>query len=630
MHGLSFHKRKQSHLKSIIIGCIVLIALWIGGIIWIGGRDVARVAHIFSTLSSSLESIKSDVEHFRYSRIQDSLAISRQALAELKLQISSAPTFTVSFSPFQAYQKETLTLISLVDLFVSVGYDLSKITIPLETILLVQEGDSHIKELSEQDKKRILDILTSGLPSITGSRASLDLLLQRLEKISDTSLPSQAVPLKQALYNHAQRVRDILDAAVPYLSVAPALLGHDREMTYLLLFQNNAEVRATGGFIGSYGILTLRNGEIKSFFTDNIYNFDDNAKHLRIPPPKPLRTYGGIRAWYLRDSNWSPDFPTAARQALWFYAREGGTKKIDAVLTLTPDVISSLMRIVGPVSVEDLNFDPDQLRDQLEYQVEKGYERRGIARSERKDVIRLIADELIRRIAKLSIVEWEGIFGVMRARLAEKTLMAYTRDSDLFQFLKDHGWSGEVLQKSSDYLMVVDSNIISLKTDAVMDKKISYTIKENDDGVLKAKVLLTYTNNGTFSWTSTTYKDYVRILIPQGSSHISSPIPLEISQEHGKMVLGAFIEIEPQKTGTLSIEYQLPKHVEEDVKKGLYTLFVQKQSGVIGQEISVVAHFVRPIASYSPLIGSTSKSELGSVEFESLLQTDKEYSITFK
>ncbi len=630
MHGLSLHRKKKKRFSGIFVGIIFILIIGIGGIIWIGARDTIGIAQTFSTLSTTIQSIKSDVEHYRYSRIQQSLTIAQGALSELKSRLATAPTFSFSYSPFKAYRQESLTLVSLSELLVNIVQNLSEMVIPIEKILLVHEGEAHLKNLTEQDKKQIFDTLTTSLPSVMGSRASLDLIIQRLENMPDAVLPSQALPLKRQLYEYAKKLSDLIDVSLPFISVVPGFLGHGHEMTYLLLLQNNAEVRGTGGFIGTYGILTLRNGEIKTFFTDNIYNFDDKAKHLRIPPPIPLKKYAKIPAWYLRDSNWSPDFPTAARQALWFYAREGGTQKIDGVIALTPEVIASLMRIVGPVSVENLHFDPDQFYDQLQYQVEKGYERRGISRSERKDVVRMIADEIIVRIGRLSIPEWEGILGVMRARLAEKTLMIYARDTDLFQFIRDNGWSGEVRRVSGDYLMVVDSNMISLKTDAVMDKHISYSLNEHDDDSLYAKVVLTYTHNGTFSWTSTRYRDYVRILIPQGSVIQSSSIPLEVSLEHGKMVLGGFIQIDPQKIGTLSVEYKLPKRIQQDVKNGLYTLFVQKQSGVNQQKLLVSTDFKSPITSYKPYIGSTSKLQLGAIEFSSLLQTDKEFAVAFK
>ncbi len=96
------------------------------------------------------------------------------------------------------------------------------------------------------------------------------------------------------------------------------------------------------------------------------------------------------------------------------------------------------------------------------------------------------------------------------------------------------------------------------------------------------------------------------------------------------MVLGGFIQIDPQKKGTIGVEYKLPKRIQQDVKNGLYTLFVQKQSGVNQQKLLVNTDFKNPIASHKPFIGSTSKLQLGAIEFSSLLQTDKEFVVAFK
>lgn len=613
------------------------VFLWIGGIgivvcglivVVLGVRDSIAFSGSLSVLHSALQDVRDDISHVRYSHIQTDLKKASSSVDELNMQIQTSFIFNTPFSPLEKYREQSLFFLDQVRVMLSASEELSGVFIPMAEIALRQEGDLHMRQLNEEEKKKLLDILTKGTPSLVGAQATFELVENRLSSLSPNSIPGVAKNISIELQNNAKTLRNYLEQLIPALSIAPTLLGHNKETTYLLLFQNNAETRATGGFIGTYGTITLRNGEIVRFETDNVYNLDDQARHLSVPAPVPLQKYGNIHKWYLRDSNWSPDFTEAARQAVWFYGREGGKERIDGVIALTPEVIASLMRIVGDISVDGLSFSPDQLYDQLQYQVEKGYESRGVPRSGRKDVIKLIAEELLRRFCAMSIVEWSQISGVIRARLAEKTLLVYSTDEELQNALVSAGWSGEITQTEGDYLMVVDSNIISLKTDAVMDKHIAYSITEDNDGILRGRVELTYHNNGTYSWTSTTYRDYVRILIPQGSTILSERDSLEISQEYGKMVLGRILSVEPQKTTSLVIEYRLPQRIHDQLKKEVYTLFVQKQSGILKQDFSLNTSFHKPIKSLEPAVLVSSLAG-GVLNLSSTLITDKYVSLRF-
>jgi len=98
------------------------------------------------------------------------------------------------------------------------------------------------------------------------------------------------------------------------------ILGHQKPKRYLLLFQNNNEMRATGGFIGSYGILDLDEGRIKNLTIDGIYNADGQLLS-KITPPEPLRFTND--RWHARDANWFPDFPASAQKVAWLLEKAG-------------------------------------------------------------------------------------------------------------------------------------------------------------------------------------------------------------------------------------------------------------------------------------------------------------------
>ncbi|MBX4187508.1 MAG: DUF4012 domain-containing protein, partial [Candidatus Doudnabacteria bacterium] len=114
--------------------------------------------------------------------------------------------------------------------------------------------------------------------------------------------------------------------------------------TYLIVFQNYDEMRATGGFIGTYGVLKYENGAIKKLKIESIYNLDGSL-NKRIAAPGPFQPQ--IEKWGMRDSNWFADFPTTAEKLLSFF--EMSSETADGVIALTPNIFVEILKLIGPV-----------------------------------------------------------------------------------------------------------------------------------------------------------------------------------------------------------------------------------------------------------------------------------------
>lgn len=500
-----------------------------------------------------------------------------------------------------------------------------------------------LNTIGSSEREHILRTLFEAEPIIAGSRANSALALHELERIDTHLLIPPLEKVYRSFLEKEKMLYATLDQATPFLSALPYFAGYPDTRTYLFLLQNNTEVRATGGFIGTYGILRMHQGDVVSFKTDNIYNLDDHATGLHVTPPMPFQKYfpNSITRWYLRDSNWSPDFRDAARQAEWFYTHEGGKEKIDGVFAITPDVVTSLLQFVGPIELDGIVFTADTFVSQLEYHVEKGYVDKGIPEHQRKEIVGRLGHIILERVRSLEVGQLRSLFGVVLNKLDEKHILLYS-NADAYQaFLETHQWAGRIENPPGDFLMVVDSNLASLKTDMVMDKQISYDVwPEGDD--LHGRVMVTYRNNGTFSWNTTRYRDWVRVYIPDGSSVVSSQGAmvkelseengtLEISHEHGKMGIGAYIVVEPQRTKTFTVEYILPSRLSRAfVRDHMYTLFVQKQSGITGQEFIANLSFPAPVVSFSPRGFANGKTGEGSVAFQSDLRVDQAFEVRLK
>ncbi|MGH2448075.1 MAG: DUF4012 domain-containing protein, partial [Chloroflexota bacterium] len=132
------------------------------------------------------------------------------------------------------------------------------------------------------------------------------------------------------------------------LQLLPALLGMHRPQTYLIAYQDSLELRSTGGFIGSYSLMTVRNGRVvNNGFRGTDFGNDEN---LSIPPPQPVALYNQEKAWLFRDANWSPNFPTTAALEQ-FFLRLDAHRAVDGVIDLTPQAAADLLEATGPLYI---------------------------------------------------------------------------------------------------------------------------------------------------------------------------------------------------------------------------------------------------------------------------------------
>ncbi|MBI5222156.1 MAG: DUF4012 domain-containing protein [Candidatus Magasanikbacteria bacterium] len=399
--------------------------------------------------------------------------------------------------------------------------------------------------------------------------------------------------------------KKIGDDKMDMINLAPAFLGFSRPMTYLLLFQNNTELRPGGGFIGAYAVIRFDNGKTQLIKVEGTEVLDKNTPADWKPePPAILKKHLKVDRWYFRDANWSPDFAESAKKALELYQGEGGTAvgEIDAVVGITPTMVEELLKISGPVVADGIEFTSDNATEKLEYEVEYGYDEKGLHFLERKNILQPLMKAFLN---KLKLTGWSNLreyLGVLRKSFEEKQLLVYSPDPELQKMLDQNDWSGRVKSAAGDYLLWVDANLAALKTDHAIERNLNYEITPRPDGGFAAKVEMTYNHKGKFDWRTSRYRAYARVYAPLGSELISAsgtmkwdrsfgPGEVDQGEELSKKWFGAFIAIEPGQTGRLSFSYLLPDTISEQIKSGLYTLFVQKQLGLPEMGLTVDVKF---------------------------------------
>jgi hypothetical protein len=594
-------------------------------------RQVKAIAADANQAKSYLSAAESDLRAERFHDASLNLRAANQAFGSAYEKAMVLKEKPVAKLPFINDQVRALNDI----LYIGEGVSnlLTDVSVVGEEVLLTLKSDKiNLSGLDEAQRKHLLGLLVKMGEDLKTSQFQIDSTkeaLVRLQKYKNSAIWSSVVgQLDVTLPEVFQGFDNLQTASL----VVPELLGYDNEKTYLFLMQNNDELRPSGGFIGTYGILKWRNGEIVSFFTDNIYNIDGPAeKGLSTVPPEPIKKYLGIGKWFMRDANWWPDFPTSVKKVEELYHLEGGREKIDGVIAINPNVIADLLGYFGEIQIEGIKFNKDNFTDELQYQVESGFYRRGISREARKDIIGELSNELQTRIYALPSNQWSVLFGILQKNLDGKFILLNSANPLLQAFYQEHQWAGEVSQAPGDYLQVVDANLAALKTDRVMKRSVAYRLKEDATG-LQAEVRLSYKNEGQFDWKTTRYRTYNRVYVPQGSVLRSATIngqemavnEIAVTEESGKTAFGYFFEVEPQQTVVITYKYQLPNSLAQSLKAGDYVLTVQKQAGLIDLPITLDLNFNRTIKLFSQ------GSPVHNLKSSDTIMKDETYTVVFQ
>lgn len=494
----------------------------------------------------------------------------------------------------------------------------------------------------------------------------LDEAEKNIKKIDIDDIPEKQrlkfIELKERL----PQVKNIATTFSANGDIIEDILGGNGPRKYLFLFQNNQEMRATGGFIGTYGVLDIFDGHVKKFFIDGIFNPDGQLKE-KVIPPSPIQKISA--AWSLHDSNWFPDFPVSAEKATWFYEKTGGPT-VDGVITMTPTVMQKLLAITGPISMPEYNvtINEDNFLENIQQEVEVDYDKEI---NQPKKILADLAPIVLDRIFNAQgFSDVSKIAKILQESLNEKQILIYSKNYEIEKKLSELGWSGEILKTQKDYLSVINSNINGYKTDGVIDEKIKLESTIQNDGSILNEVTITRKHNGgnlEYDWWNRVNSDYMRVYVPKGSILISaegqtrefnSP-PLDyrtlnfkrdpqvdqeeseivideesgtrVYEDAGKTVFANWVYVSPQETVEVKYKYLLPFKINIDEKEkniDTYSLVAQKQSGSFGSEFIATIKF----PSYYNVIWEypeKSSKQIGEINLTTNLVRDKFIGIAF-
>ncbi len=438
----------------------------------------------------------------------------------------------------------------------------------------------------------VIDQLSAKLETVNTELAAID---ERRYPVSfrGKNIRSKITTVKELTLQASQAVKE----GKPVLEVLPYIAGADgKRKKYLVLFQNDKELRPTGGFLTAYATLFVENGHVTPEKSDDIYELD---KKFRNKPAIPaiLKTYLKTESrWNLRDMNLSPDFKNSM-DIFWSYFKQlpGEPHDIDGIIVVDTHVLENLVALLGPVEVPGygtFSAENDKRCDcpQIIYALSEIVDRpTPYIRENRKGIIGPMMQAVLAKAYGAPKQIWPDLFKNAWANVEGKHVQFYFFDEKAQRAAESVNAAGRVklTPEDSDYLFIVDTNLGGAKSNLFVEPSVEQDIDLPSNGRVKKTITITYKNpfapsncnleagqlclNGKLT-------DWVRIYLPQGAQVEQSlgfdDGTTKTSEELEHSVYEGVFTLQPLNQAKIKLTYTVPYTNAKE-----YKLFVQKQGG---------------------------------------------------
>lgn len=526
-----------------------------------------------------------------------------------------------------------------------------------QTIAPLIEGG----ELANANPSELIAFLKKNQPQLSRARQALRQAEAARGKLNLDELSPETRDLIVGYADPAiSAMQDSLTVAVELPLIMGA--GRDGPQTYLLLVQNEDELRPTGGFITAASAVIVNDGKIGGL---NFTNSGELDNWYKIYPAAPwqLREYMNSPVLVFRDSNWHTHYPTAAAYAEYLYSFVAN-QSVDGVIAFDQHFLVELLRVTGPVHVESVSY-PVNADNVVEYmRASKTPDAREAASTawDNKAFLNDLSRGLLKKIFD-GEVEWNLVSAMLLRALNERHLLLQVDNPEMARLLARYHWDGSVQPGIGDFLMVVDTNVGFNKTNAVVASSLAYDVDLGDLSNPRASLAVFHANNAQRNivckqWLknraegekdypiSDCYWNYLRVYMAEGTALLSAtpqvvpdawlinqqkkPGIVDVLQEDikGTQAFGTLQVIPAGETLAVNFEFALPlKVVQVAERRVTYTLKAQKQPGTLAVPLTLRMHLpknavVETVAPVAVVQGSD-------VLYETDLRTDLEFEIIF-
>ena len=536
------------------------------------------------------------------------LPATQEKVAELTTQLATIRATYAKLSIFNSvpfanrYYQDGLHGLAAADAGLSAGSKTLAAISPYADVLGFS-GDQPFQGGTTEDRvKVILETLEKISPDLDAISSDLQAVEQELsqidpehypEKVGDTLVRENIVQAQELVAGASLSLTEFR----PVLEQLPSVAGaNDETKKYLVLFQNDNELRPTGGFLTAYAIINITNGKVEAQKSDDIYELDQRFKKKEAIPPELGRYLTTEKYWNLRDMNISPDFKVSMDKFYENYQEiPGEPSDIDGIIAVDTHFLTSLINVLGPVEVPGYGTftaetDPRCNCPEIIYILSEIITRpTPYLREDRKGILGPLMRSLLSKAYAAPKDQWPALFGKGFESIANRNVQFYFIDEDHQSAAELAHAAGRMTppKDGEDFIGIVNANLGGAKSNLFVTYDVTQTVLAPENGQIEKTVEITYKNpeagdncnlEAGLLCLNSTLRDWTRIYVPKGSELISAQGFTEEARtydENGFTVIDGFFILEPLGTAKLTVTYTVPYANETN-----YIGTVWKQGGL--------------------------------------------------
>lgn len=600
--------------KSLIVFAVVIIALVVFGLIL-----MSPVRKVYSDAQATFTQVKIMTDALKKQNIalaSDELNKTKESLTQTQKSLDAIGY--LKFVPIaNAYYGDAQHLTKAGFYGLSAARVLIDSIEPYADILGFKgKGGSFVQGTASQRIQTAVTTMGKITPHIDDIVVQVEGARKEIDAVDPNRYP--AIFGGEKVKNGLIQARQLVDQGVTFVSdarplvkILPSLLGDPVERKYLVIFQNDKELRPTGGFITAYAIFSIEKGVIRVDRSGDIYALDNGISGKAKAPAPILKYLPNVPVLNLRDSNLSPDFITSMDTFNSLYKKAAGYVDVDGIIALDTSVLVSTIKILDDevyaggvrfTSKEDPRCDCPQVIYELERlistpkSVDLKVTTLAAVQAQRKDLIGTLLYAIMDKALKSSPkLYWGPLFQDMLTQVQQKHIMFDIYNKDAQSGVEALNAAGRIRPFEGDYLHINEANFGGAKSNLFVTEAVTQNYELSSDKTITKKITINYKNPHAPSdcnlergnlCINAILRNWFRIYVPLGSKLIDSKgseVKVTSYDELGKTVFEGFLTVRPKGSATFNISYTLPFKV----KDGSLPLLMQKQPGTNDNEYTI-------------------------------------------
>jgi hypothetical protein len=588
--------KKQKGNKKILIGVgilVLLALLTVFGIVFPGQKTLVAAKKTFSQAKVTLASLK-----------KQNVQLASEDLAKTKTNLQETKKSLESMGYLQYVPLVNWYYGDAKHLLNAGFYGLEAATIlvdsvkPYADVLGLKGQGSFVMGSAEQRIQTAVKTMGKVTPKIDEIAAKLELVKKEIDQVDVGHYPSFFGG--DAIRRNLDNVKNLTDNGVsiisdakPLIKILPELLGEPKEKKYLVIFQNDKELRPTGGFMTAYAIFRVEGGIIHVDNSSDIYELDNKISG-KTTAPRPIQEYlPKVPLFNLRDTNLSPDFVESMKMFNKLYSKSPGPD-VDGIIAIDTSVLVETMKILGDINVGGTTFttkiDPRCNCPQVIYALEEYADKPvNYEKTNRKGIIGdLMYAIMSKAFSSSPKLYWGPLFQTILTQSTQKHILYYFYDKKAQEGIENLNVAGRIMAFDGDYFHLNEANFGGAKSNMYITEEVAQDFAVKSDGSITKTVTVSYKNPFAPSdcnlergglCLNAILRNWVRFYVPKGSKLVSSKgseVKMITYDELGKTVFEGFMTVRPQGIAKVTISYQLPFKVKSGSN---LPVMVQKQPG---------------------------------------------------